>query len=151
MTATPATALLIELTRQGIDLRADGDKLRFRPRSAMTPDLIERTKTCKPELLVMLRGDRTPQLRQDSQNRPTAVATAPTGVIGRPNAPAGGELSGPPHELSLDDRVESGYVNPGWTPRAWSRRLQQLADRCEGTRPEVAGMYREWATNVENR
>ena len=40
MPATIASvdALLIELTRRGIELLAHGDRLRFRPRSAMTPD-----------------------------------------------------------------------------------------------------------------
>ena len=43
MTATPlpVSLLLVELARRGIELRADGDRLRYRPRSAMTPDLAE--------------------------------------------------------------------------------------------------------------
>jgi hypothetical protein len=53
------------------------------------------------------------------------------------------------HELSLAERVESGYVNPGWTPTAWAARLRQLADRCEALRPELAATYRRWAANVE--
>ena len=97
----------------------------------------------------LLRGDRAPQLPQDSLNRPTAAATASVGTIGRPNAPERGKPCDPPHELSLAERVETGYLNPGWTSAAWAHRLQQLADRCEGTRAGTAETYRLWAANVK--
>ena len=47
--------LLADLGRLGIELVAHGDKLRYRPRSAMTPDLAERLKTHKSALLAVLR------------------------------------------------------------------------------------------------
>ncbi len=50
-------ALLIELTRRGIELRAHGDRLRFRPQSAMTPELVERVMVHKLALLAVLAGD----------------------------------------------------------------------------------------------
>lgn len=53
-TNAPAAALLAELVRLGIELRADGDSLRFRPRSAMTPALARRLLAVKPELLALL-------------------------------------------------------------------------------------------------
>jgi hypothetical protein len=43
--------LLAELARQGITLVADGGRLRFHPRAAMTPELAERLKSRKAEVL----------------------------------------------------------------------------------------------------
>ena len=151
MNPDPAGTLLIELTRQGIELQAHGDKLRFRPRSSMAPELVKRVKSHKSELLAMLRGERTPQRPQDGQSRPTVPTTSMVDTINRPNAPAGGNPCDPPHEPSLTERVEAGYVNPGWTPAAWARPLQQLADRCEVGRPDLAETCRAWAANVQKR
>lgn len=46
--------LLLGLGRLGIRLEADGERLRYRPRSALTPDLLARLKEHKAELLAML-------------------------------------------------------------------------------------------------
>ena len=37
-----AAELLVEVSRLGIELVAHGDRLRYRPRRALTPDLAER-------------------------------------------------------------------------------------------------------------
>jgi len=47
--------LLMDLGRLGIRLEADGERLRYHPRSALTPDLMVRLKAHKPALLAMLR------------------------------------------------------------------------------------------------
>ena len=52
-----ALELMADLDRRGIRLEADGDRLRFSPRSAMTPDLVERMKTHKNELLALLQPE----------------------------------------------------------------------------------------------
>ena len=52
---TSAADLLIDLTRRGIELVAQEDRLRYRPRSAVTPDLAGRLRTHKAELLAILR------------------------------------------------------------------------------------------------
>ena len=52
---TPA-ALLTDLARLGIHIEAHGDRLRYSPRSALTPDLADRMKAHKGELLAVLRG-----------------------------------------------------------------------------------------------
>src|SRR5262245_16637915 len=49
-----AAELLADLARRGIRLEAHGDRLRFRPRLALTPDLLAELKTQKAELLVLL-------------------------------------------------------------------------------------------------
>lgn len=50
-----AAELLLDLDRRGIRLEAHGDRLRYSPRSALTPDLLARLKAHKAELLAMLR------------------------------------------------------------------------------------------------
>ena len=52
-----AAEVIADLTRLGIRLEAHGDRLRFSPRSAVTPDLAERMKAHKVELLAILRPE----------------------------------------------------------------------------------------------
>jgi len=47
--------LLTDLARLGICIEAHGDRLRYSPRSAVTPDLADRMKAHKGELLAILR------------------------------------------------------------------------------------------------
>ena len=49
-----AAVLLMDLGRLGIRLEADGERLRFHPRSALTPDLLDRLKAHKGEVLALL-------------------------------------------------------------------------------------------------
>ncbi len=58
-------AILADVRRRELTLQADHGKLLFRPRSAMTPDLAERIKAYRPELLVML-SDTTPTTRNQN-------------------------------------------------------------------------------------
>ena len=51
---TTAAQLLTELQALGVTLAADGDRLRFRPGTAVTPELLARLRTHKAELLAML-------------------------------------------------------------------------------------------------
>ena len=46
-----AAQLMTDLTRLGIHVEAHGDRLRYSPRSAVTPDLADRMKAHKGELL----------------------------------------------------------------------------------------------------
>lgn len=52
-----------------------------------------------------------------------------------------------PHEQLAADARE-GRVPPGWTPKCWADRLEQLAGRCESLHPDRAGTYREWARKI---
>ena len=47
-------SLLAELARRGIVLVSDGDRLRFHPKAAMTPKLLDRLKEHKPEILEIM-------------------------------------------------------------------------------------------------
>lgn len=55
MIAALVVDLLTDLTRLDIEVVARGDRLRYRPRSALTPKLAERLRTHKADLLALLR------------------------------------------------------------------------------------------------
>ena len=50
-----AAELLIELNRLGVKLVANGERLRFTPKEKVTPELLEKLKVSKQELLTILR------------------------------------------------------------------------------------------------
>lgn len=52
-----AAQLMTDLARLGICIEAHGDRLRYSPRSAVTPDLADRMKAHKRELLAILSPD----------------------------------------------------------------------------------------------
>lgn len=55
-----AADLLAELRQRGIELVARGDRLRYRPRAAVTPDLAERLRAHKGALLTILAASSDP-------------------------------------------------------------------------------------------
>jgi hypothetical protein len=57
-----ATTLLDRLHQLGVTIIADGDHLRLRPRSLLTPEDLDALRTHKPELLALLRRPRPPAL-----------------------------------------------------------------------------------------
>lgn len=60
-----AAAILADLTALGIDVKAHGDALHYRPRPAMTPDLLQRLQAHKAEVLRLLdTGAVVAELRQ---------------------------------------------------------------------------------------
>jgi len=76
------TELLADVTRRGIELVADGDRLRYRPRSAVTADLAERLKTHKAELLAILGHGGDPGVAPVGQAEVASVDSL--GADGRP-------------------------------------------------------------------
>jgi hypothetical protein len=66
-----AAELITDLARLGIRLEARGDRLRYSPRSAVTPDLADRMKAHKGELLTILRRD--PDAPRIDLDNPAAV------------------------------------------------------------------------------
>ena len=76
-----AAQLMTELTRLGIRIEAHGDRLLYSPRSAVTPDLADRMKAHKGELLAILRRDpEAPAI--DLSQRNGSMASGP-GSAGR--------------------------------------------------------------------
>jgi hypothetical protein len=61
MTARVAQ-LLAELSILGVTLVPDGGRLRLSPRSALTPDLLDRIRELKPEILYVLASVPSPDL-----------------------------------------------------------------------------------------
>ncbi len=54
MILSPSAAhLMADLHPRGIDVQVTGDTIRYRPRDAVTPDLMQRLQTHKVELLAM--------------------------------------------------------------------------------------------------
>ena len=54
-----ATEILTELERRGVHLEVAGDKLRWRPKEAVTPELMEVLKHWKPEIIAVLSSSKT--------------------------------------------------------------------------------------------
>ena len=59
---------MTDLAQLGIRIEAHGDRLRYSPRSAVTPDLGQRMKAHKGELLAMLRQGAKPQETEPPRN-----------------------------------------------------------------------------------
>jgi len=76
-----AAELLADLTQLGVEVVAHEDRLRFRPRSALTPGLVERLRTHKEELLAILR----PTVFPDGATTALAAGEAET-AESRPDA-----------------------------------------------------------------
>src|SRR5215204_6302574 len=53
-----AKTLLSELRGRGVEVVAEGELLRFRPRAAVTPELLDRLRAHKPSLLNLLEWER---------------------------------------------------------------------------------------------
>src|SRR5260370_3097850 len=51
---TPAAAFLAKLQERGVTVRAEGEKLRLRPASKLTPEEIDAVRRLKPEILRLL-------------------------------------------------------------------------------------------------
>ena len=73
-----ATEVLAELTRRGVKIMVEGDRLRFRPQQAVTPDLRAAMAAHKAELLTLLDGDE-PEVRWRADAM--RLRMPPTGVI----------------------------------------------------------------------
>lgn len=63
MSAEQAVALVAELERRGVRLALDGDRIRFRPKAAVTPELLERLAVAKPAVVALLRAEGTTTAR----------------------------------------------------------------------------------------
>ena len=72
-----ATQILSELQHRGVSLEVAGDKLRFRPKAAVTPDLVEALRRRKSEILAVLRESPAPvKARVRGQDVVTETAQA---------------------------------------------------------------------------
>ncbi len=74
-----AQSLLVELTRRGVRLKADGPNLHFHPQSAMTPDLMVRLKSHKTDLIALLNSSNGKPTNNGQVPKPASPKPAPSG------------------------------------------------------------------------
>ena len=87
--------LLAHLSRLGVELVPRGDRLRYRPRSAVTPDLVERLRTHKTQLLAILRH-----------------AEGPGGATVGPRAGESERVIGRPEPVRWEDAIDPPDPGP---------------------------------------
>lgn len=76
--STEAMRLLHELKSRGLELQPAGDRLRYRPIEAMTPELAEQVKARKAEILALLTGlPIRPEEQAKSRHEPIDWTTLP--------------------------------------------------------------------------
>lgn len=92
---TPAAILLADLAGRGVTVETDGQTLRYRPRSAVTPADLNRLRKLKDELIAVLSPPSPAWV--DGLERlfaPPAVRPAPR-CIGSPHLPECVQHAGP--------------------------------------------------------
>lgn len=108
-----ALDLLATLQARGVELVAAGDRLRWRPREALTPVEVERLRDHKAQLLRLLAEPKTadspaPPLRLDSVTVREVLGPTPTPeVLQQVESEILAALAG------LDQEIRSGQLGPG--------------------------------------
>lgn len=172
-----ALELLAQLSGMGIEIKAHGDRIRYCPRSAMTPALLTAARCSKTELLKILKGDTLSQgpgvgeqctagsratPLQDSipQNRRVddAKVDAEFDRFARVAQPMpGGGWHDP---INSAPQLPDGHIAPhpsekppgvpaGWSVDGWRKHLLHMADSCERMNAEKASEYRRKAQALE--
>ena len=119
-----AAELLNELGRRGVVVEARGDRLRYRPRSVVSPALADRIRSHKAELLSILTAE-----------RPAAASLPPTESEFR----------------FANEIMDFGDICAGWTPAGWAKELRRKSACCAEIRPDISAHYRAWAEDIERR
>ncbi len=124
--------LLAELADRGVELRAEGERLRFRPIAAMTSELVAGIKACKPELLAVLAGG------------PISAGEGDAHVGDeRPQVGIGGGYEDPPESLDLSRNPPRGKPSPsgeGLQETHADREIDRFL-RVAVPRPDGRGRY----------
>jgi hypothetical protein len=134
-----AMQLMADLARLGIRLKAKGDRLRYSPRSAVTPDLANRMKAHKGELLAMQRSTEVP---------------APLAEIVEKSISADGTWHFDHTTNDDDDRIDATLATPlkPAEPRCCCHKKQRWWRSIYGDHlicgichpPATSGVLREW-------
>jgi DNA polymerase family A/TubC N-terminal docking domain len=106
--------LMTDLSRLGVRLEATGGRLRYFPVSAVTPELIERMKACKGELLELTRA----KAREQRTSEPVVSMPATIDRLERdPLSPLGESGTRLPEQVQVaaDEQVvgHAALPNPG--------------------------------------
>jgi hypothetical protein len=83
-----ALDLLAELRSRGARIRADGEQLFVSPREVATPELLERLRAAKPELLVLLRDTPARGLLAELERHGVRLEAHADGLRVRSGSPA---------------------------------------------------------------
>lgn len=154
--ATPAQRLLRELSEHGIGLSVSGDRIQCRPRSAMTPELVDQVVQLKPQLRSLLtatgaRHERAKRLATYAVTR--AVPLRLLSVVLETVSCTDPALSCKQERLGIAaGQVWASYVAGEVDERAlvraldrWSTVLQQIARRHEKRFGVVMGRASIWS------
>jgi len=124
------TELVADLARLGIRLEAHGNRLRYSPRSAVTPDLADRMKTHKGELLAILRPEAGAAIASDDDQRTDDSEAGRAEVIDPPGpCPKCGRLE-------LWETLAGDWRCLRCDPPTTARRLRTRAVRLKSDRTE---------------
>lgn len=129
-----------ELRARGVELHANGDRLLFRPRDRVTPDMLARLRAAKPALLEFLRSDPLDDLGVQTAQREAKHMGEASKTAGDSNAGARwvvGTRLEPLHE-SLQGLV---MTRSGWTPESWVAYLKRRARLCDERHGDWAALY----------
>jgi len=163
-----AVLLMAELTAQGIELRARGDRLQFRPVSALTAEWADRVQRHKQELLALLRQATSEPLETTAQRealrflrvavpRPDGrgwwdqsavldpairAAIGPDSLVKRPAHSDGPDPSrpGPLDALTPDQLRRYLAIRPSCTGRPWEQHAQAWQAAVSGRQESSNGV-----------
>jgi len=110
-----AAQLITDLARLGVRIEAHGDRLRYTPRSAVTPDLADRMKAQKGELLAILRCDS--KASDIDLTNATAVWRAPLDRLD-------GDLLFPPDEMEALRAADAQWGNDPKAGDSWEDAIE---------------------------
>ena len=164
--------LLEALSSTGITIEARNGRLRYRPRSALTTEMLAAVKSCKQDLLEILTPDSLlPGLSGSGSRSDGAASVAQVHHTTSSNkvdtefdrfarvakAMPGGGLYDP---INGAPTMPSGYVPPsserpagvprGWTARSWIGHLRYMGNACAALNPEQSADYLSKAEQLED-
>ena len=165
--------ILADVARRGITLQAHGGKLRFRPRSAMTPELTHRIKSHKSALLALLTipgGDTTSPMdtatgRDGAESGiSSVVSVSERGALGsflwsEDELAMLGRVGATPADLPLVSAVKEAFADFGATVvsvesshggRGWTRRraAELIRDTRRQSASRAVAMRDAWAERL---
>ena len=140
-----ARDVLTSLLSMGIAIEASGDRLRYRPRSAMTPDLLAAVKRCKAGLLELLSSPGGPGAGSDDSFAQDPIPARATPVRSIAQPPADGDSYADrewARFLSVAVATSNGWRDPaepvlqrGVPGADWQRFIDDFAHLGRAVRP----------------
>ncbi len=131
MTATAAHELLAQVLSHGVTLRAEGEVLHYRPKSALPPDLVEQLRARKAEVLALLR---TEEAEIAWRYAAMLLQVPPRGAIpfllARPELADAWRELGRDHCHSCGEPLPAGHVVQIAPLCPWCQRARAEAVRC---------------------